>query len=162
MSKNREVAERVILAPELACYHAVKAYPGGVPAVAAMLGMRASTLQNKLNPTQDTHKVSLGEAMGILEITRDKRILDAVCSAVDAVWNWAAEVERLGDVEVFNAGSTLVRRASGLLDALESALEDGEVDDEEMAVIQKRLYRLQQAGCGVADVAQQYKVEGAA
>lgn len=166
MSKNPQIAEQQILSPEMAFFHAVRAYPGGVPAMAATIWMdctdkekkrKANTLQNKLNPTQDTHKLTLAEAMDILALTRDKRILDAICSQVGAVWVWADDVKPSGDMEVFSTGSTLVRRASGLLDELESALDDGSIDADEMAAIQKKLYRLNQAGAGVVEVAKQYQ-----
>lgn len=76
-----------------ACYHAVYAYPGKVAAVAYALGMNAGTLANKLNGNVESHKLNADEAVAIGCVTRDERILNAVCIEMDAVWHWLDERE---------------------------------------------------------------------
>ena len=77
---SKERAEKCLLSLEMACYHAVHDYPGGVAAIAGMHGKNAGVLQNKLNPNQDSHRINISDLEMIAISTGDSRILQSVCS----------------------------------------------------------------------------------
>lgn len=145
-----------VLSLDLACYLAVHDYVGGVPGVAAVFGWNAKTLQNKLNPTQEGHKLTAREAQSILELTRDARILDAVCAQVpSATWLDHGELESQPcDMAMLDNISTMIARVGELTGKVQSSLADGSVDDKEMAeletttsrVVQSVFYVLRRAG----------------
>ena len=49
--------------------------PGGLPALARTMGMHDQVLRNKVCPTTDSHKLNLREAVAMMDITNDDRIL---------------------------------------------------------------------------------------
>lgn len=51
-------------------------YPGGVPALALRMGMDAREMASKLNP--NTGDLGLDEAVAIMELSGDHRILHAI------------------------------------------------------------------------------------
>lgn len=79
-----ERAQREILPLDLALYHAARDYPGGAAAIAATTGRNQTTLQHKLSPTHPSHSINIQEFGEILELTKDRRILDAVHALVSA------------------------------------------------------------------------------
>lgn len=48
---------------------------GGLPALARKMGVHEQVLRNKVCPTTDTHKLILREALAMMELTGDDRIL---------------------------------------------------------------------------------------
>ena len=67
-----------------AAYMTGHSYPGGVPALATRMGMDARELSHKLNPN-DAHALSLDEAVVIMALTGDHRILNAMASELGYV-----------------------------------------------------------------------------
>lgn len=62
-----------------AAYHTVHDYPGGATALAPRLGIKSpAVLNSKVNPNTDTHHITLVEAIKIMAITNDYRILQSM------------------------------------------------------------------------------------
>lgn len=142
---------------EMACYKAVHEYRGGVPAVAGAMGWNPRTLQNKLNPTQETHKLTAIEVEGILALTHDARILDAVCAQYGAVW---IDLQGLGgdagDMAMLDNITETVTRVGDLSRKVQESLADGRVDADEMRALETAVMRLTQAGFAVLERARQF------
>ena len=68
-----------------AAYMTGHSYPGGVPALAARMGMDARALSLKLNPNDAAHTLSLDEAVVLMALTGDHRILNAMASELGYV-----------------------------------------------------------------------------
>lgn len=150
----------VIHSLELACYHAVHDHPGGARAVAALFGWNPAVLQNKLNPTQVTHKVNAYELEEIVRLTKDPRILTAIGSAAEAVFIPVAAVDvPAGDLDVLERGNGMLTGATALINELVDALRDGDIDAREMGRIQQRAFELQQGLAGVVATAKQFEVK---
>lgn len=64
-----------------AAHALVHDYPGGSESLAPRLGMSAAVLRNKVNPNNQTHHLSLNEAVKATDVANDERVLEA----------WAAE-----------------------------------------------------------------------
>ncbi len=162
MSRRTRQCHGGIHTPQMAVYHAVHSYKGGLPVVAAMMGNSPSldTLRKKLDPDQDTHHLRYDEAVDILRITKDNRILDALCAEVGATWFLPGTVpEQPADLDVLNSGTCLMSRAVGLLSELETALRDGEIDATERARLDQHIMRLNQATQHVSATAERFEKE---
>jgi hypothetical protein len=98
-------AQREVLTLELALYHAAREYPGGAAAIAATTGRNSTTLQHKLSPTHPSHTVNIHEFAEILELTKDRRLLDAVHALVgDTIWQDISEAYTLDMPETLTTG----------------------------------------------------------
>lgn len=148
-----------VLSIELACKQASNDYPGGVAAVAAIIGCKASTLQNKLNPTQTTHKLLASEAEGILQLTSDARIMDAVCAQHGgAVWVNLGRVNgTASDMAMLDNITELVKRVGDLSARVHESLADGVVDRDELARLETATLRLTQSAFQVLERAKQFQ-----
>ncbi len=161
VAKKKHEDRGGMLSLHQALYHAVHDYRGG-------LGLRSFCADFGIeSPDYFGQKVSLREGSPsltlrdmelILEGTRDPRILTAINSPVDAVWHWVEAVsDAPGDMDVLGVGVDLMSRAPSVIDELRQAIEDGQVDADEMARIEKRAYELQQALQVVISTAERLK-----
>ena len=136
-------ARREILPLDLALYHAARDYPGGAAAIAATTGRNPTTLQHKLSPTHPSHTVNVQEFAEILELTKDRRILDAVHALVgDTIWQELAESYTADMPETLTTGIAMYfRQVADLADAWAKSIGDGVVCDRELAEIRLQVFR---------------------
>lgn len=161
MAKRREHHGGMIN-PIEALYFSVHDYPhGGLPALAARLNMSADVLRKKVDLDYETHKPQFAEAMHILRITKDERLIDAINSSVGAVWNFEHDTPaHPGDLDLMKTSSTLMAKAVAVITELEAALEDGEIDTQERARIDQALFNLAKQMKAVDSTAAQFHAEG--
>ncbi|PAA05262.1 hypothetical protein CJU78_18235 [Pseudomonas fragi] len=136
-------ARREILPLDLALYHAARDYPGGAAAIAATTGRNPTTLQHKLSPTHPSHTVNVQEFAEILELTKDRRILDAVHALVgDTIWQELAEAYTDDMPETLTTGlAVYFRQVADLADTWAKSIGDGVVNDRELAEIRLQVFR---------------------
>ena len=65
-----------------AIYHTVHAYPGGVAALAARMGVSANTLQHKANPNNTTHYMHPQELVALQHFSGNVAVLMAMAAAL--------------------------------------------------------------------------------
>ena len=138
-----ERAKREVLPLDLALFHAARDYPGGAAAIAATTGRNPTTLQHKLSPTHPSHSVNVQEFGEILELTKDRRILDAVHALVgDTIWQELAETYTNDMPETLTTGIAMYfRRVADLADTWAKSIGDGVVTDAELAEIHQQVFR---------------------
>ncbi|MCU4481333.1 phage regulatory CII family protein [Acinetobacter ursingii] len=69
-----------------AAYHTVHDFLGGASALASRLGIKSpAVLNSKVNPNTHTHHITLLEAVKLMEITGDYRILQEICAQLGKV-----------------------------------------------------------------------------
>ncbi|NWD04080.1 phage regulatory CII family protein [Pseudomonas gingeri] len=136
-------AKREVLPLDLALYHAVRDYPGGAAAIAATTGRNATTLQHKLSPTHPSHSVNIQEFGEILELTKDRRILDAVHALVgDTMWQDLSDTYTGDMPETLTAGiAAYFRQVADLAETWAKSIGDGVVCDRELAEIRLQVFR---------------------
>lgn len=158
MPQLTEKENTTCLSLGMAAYRAAHDHPGGVPAIAGAFGWNPRTLQNKLNPTQEFHKLTVDELEGILQLTQDARILDAVCAQRDAMWVDLGRVKGVAsDMAMLDDITKLVERVGKLSGSVHSSLADGVVDDDEMHDLETCAMRLMQSALLVVERAKQYR-----
>lgn len=160
MSRHTRASHGGIHTPQLALYHAVHSYKGGLPVIATMMSNSPSpdTLRKKLDPDQINHHIRFDEALDILRITKDPRILDAFCNEIGAVWFFPHDVpEAPADLDVLESSTSLMDKAVKLITELEKSLRDGQIDRDERARLDARIMRLQQATAEVSETASRFE-----
>lgn len=69
-----------------AAYHTVHDFLGGASALASRMGIKSpAVLNSKVNPNTHTHHITLLEAVKLMEITGDYRILQEMCAQLGKV-----------------------------------------------------------------------------
>ncbi|MDF2180971.1 phage regulatory CII family protein [Neptuniibacter sp. CAU 1671] len=160
MSRRTLPSHGGIHTPQMACYLAAHDYQDGVPALAAILQVTPDTLNKKLSPKNTSHILSLQDAMHILRITHDTRILDAICAQVSAIWARPEDVSDCpGDLDLLKTSNGLMARAVAVIEELELALEDGAIDAEERARLDQCFMRLSQEAHHVSETARRFEEE---
>lgn len=151
----RERADKCLLDLQMACYHAVHDYPGGAVAIAAMAGMNAPVLQNKLNPNTTTHVVNLRDLQSICELTRDERILQTVCSYYNAAYFLMPDISGVDEGSILDKSAALTREVGELMQQVSQSVRDGAVNDDEITAMDKALMELMTAGKTLIEQAKQ-------
>lgn len=142
---SRKKSHGGIHSPLVACYHAVHDSTYGLQLMAPILERSPDVLRKKLDHKTKSHALTLDEAMHILRLTADTRILDAVCSEVGAVWFFPEDVPELpGDMDVLDSSAELMNRTMEAVNEFREALADGVVDSTERARLNKKLMQLLQ------------------
>ncbi|CAM3116801.1 hypothetical protein BZK31_03305 [Pseudomonas floridensis] len=146
-----EHAKREVLPLDLALYHAAREYPGGAAAIAATTGRSQSTLQHKLSPTHPSHIVNIQEFCEILELTKDRRILDAVHALVgDTIWQDLADAYTDDMPETLTVGiAKYFHQVADLSETWAELIGDGRVSDRELAEIRFQIFRCIQGLLGM-------------
>lgn len=144
-------AQREVLTLDLALYHAARDYPGGAAAIAATTGRNPTTLQHKLSPTHPTHTVNVQEFGEILELTKDRRILDSIHALVgDTIWQDLADCYTDDMPETMTIGiAKYFHQVADLAQTWAEHISDGQVDNSELAEIRQRVFRCIQGLLGM-------------
>ncbi|MCC7006011.1 MAG: phage regulatory CII family protein [Ottowia sp.] len=116
---------------EDAAYHVAHDSKGGVGALAVRMGKSASTLQNKLNPSQEYHKVTLKEAAMITSLTGDHRIVDAMASLIGRVSVPVPQLGDLSDGALLDLVGNLLSKQGQMFNEFTRRYADGDIDDED-------------------------------
>ncbi|HBZ8061203.1 TPA: phage regulatory CII family protein [Klebsiella pneumoniae] len=117
-----------------AAHKTVKDYPGGSEALAVRIGMSAAVLRNKVNPNNNTHHLTLAEASEIMGVTGDDRILHAMAAEHGYTLQ---KMQADGMASVMGAMLENAAKQGAFAQALQEALSDGLISENEMKVISR-------------------------
>lgn len=112
-----------------AAYHTAHEHPGGVPAVAQRMGVSANTLQHKVSLTNDTHHLSLREAVALQEVTGDARILHAMAGSLGYA---CVSLHADGNSTTLEQVMHMAKEFGEVLGVVNDAVADGTVTPNEM------------------------------
>lgn len=117
----------------------LKARPRGAVALAPLVGRSAAVLANKVNPTLDTHHLTVDEAVLIQHAAKDYRILYAEASALGHVCIKLVDYSGIPDIELLKAYTHFNKEVGDTADAINSALADGDITKQEFNRISKEM-----------------------
>lgn len=127
-----------------AMYVCARAYPGGVEALASRMHMPSSSLYLKMRPGVKTHKLTLDEAVQILEWCQEAGVKETD-DALDAL-NWRFNRVSIELPKITESGDELVThllmvmRSDGeLAKDIQTALVDNRITGREMDGLEKRV-----------------------
>lgn len=125
-----------------AAYHTAHDTPGGIPALSVRMGMSPNVLQNKVNPTQEHHKLTLSEAVRMQALTGDVRILHAMASELGHVAVPVLGYEGVSDMELLDGYMDSITALGEFTAAFQLSIADGRVTPAEMARMEGLSYEL--------------------
>jgi len=125
-----------------ALHRSARRSPGGISGIARKLGKREKTLLNKLDPNDDTHQPTLGEFVAILSVTGDLQPLQELAALFGVSLSTRT---RECDASVTQAVMHAMAEHGDVVRAVEQALRDGVISDEERAVILREIFELRRA-----------------
>lgn len=133
-----------------ALYTCASHYPGGMPALAARLGMHVRTLYNKLQRGVRTHHLNYLEFIRILECCEEANVpeVDLILDAID--WRFGRVSFKVPSVEkvdstIVNNLLHVMQEQGNLAKELEVALGDNRITLREMAALEKRVQQATEA-----------------
>lgn len=117
---------------EDAAYNTVHDYPGGAEALAPRMGKSAKVLDSKVNPKVWTHHLTLHEAVQIMGLTGDHRMLRAICRHLGYLDPIRAVVyEGIADEQLLELVAAVHSETGDVSRSLVAALADGRVTQRE-------------------------------
>jgi len=136
MSNNMLKASAIPQCPLDAAYFLGKRH--NASDLARKLGVSPNVLGNKLNPDQEFHKLSLGEAVAITELTGDDIILQAWCQQRGGVFVKLPD-DVASDEELSDQLMRLSEELGSALGEIRHARTDGVIDQVEFESIKTKL-----------------------
>lgn len=136
---SRERAQRLVLEPHQAVYHA--AHDKGIKGIAGTYGVSATILANKLNPECASNTLDLRTVLMVWEATRDPRIPEAFAACFGGIHVPDSDVEA-DHASVLCGLSGLNRAMSNMVDGVVEAFADGVITRSEEAMVEAAERRL--------------------
>lgn len=122
---------------EQAMYDMVHDFKGGAVKLSAKVNMNAGTLQHKVNPTMETHHLTLKEAASLMFATQDFRLLHALCHELGFACVPIGNISGVSDVEFLNKYTLAMSEVGQLSQAIYSAFDDGLITAREVSRVRK-------------------------
>jgi hypothetical protein len=119
------------------CYRVAHNSQGGVKALAARMGMSYQVLQNKLNPNNDTHHLTVEQAAEIADMADSDEIAEEFAARRNMVCIPITKHEGASDMELFDLIINMDKEKAEWLTQIQRALLDGVIDPDEFQRIQK-------------------------
>ena len=115
---------------------------GGIGGVARSLGIGEQVFRNKVCPTTETHKLSLREALAMMEATNDDRILIVLAE----MRGYTLERKKLPDTKsIISAVLAADAEHGDVAQRIREALADDKLTEGEKAKITNEINEAQQA-----------------
>jgi len=150
-----ELAQNTL--PDLKTALAMTAKRQGLKKIAATYDLHPQALYNNLNVNDVDRNPTLQQFELITEYARDhgdvEQILDAISLITGCVWLPMPQAGDSSQSELFGGLADLVSRVGKMTTDVRDALADGVVDQDELAVLEKSLYRLVQSGFSLVEAA---------
>ncbi len=125
-----------------AAYHTAHGFPGGVPALAQRMGMSQNTLAHKVSLHNETHHLTLREAVTMQEVSQDKRIAQAMCAALGGVFlDLGCDRKHTTMEQVMHMAAEF----GDVLGSVNAAVADGQVTPNEMQDCERQAAELMAA-----------------
>ncbi|MBU9403541.1 phage regulatory CII family protein [Burkholderia multivorans] len=124
-----------------AAYAVVHDYPGGSESLAPRLGLSGAMLRNKVNPNNDTHKLSLAEAARIADVTNDDRILEAWARERGYALVEIPSPENCSDGEIIELMAKTWETNGDIGKEIIRTFEDGRVEKHEVLRVKERTWK---------------------
>lgn len=116
--------------------------PGGLPALARRMGTHEQSFRNKVCPTTDSHKLNLREALAMMDITNDDRILETLAE----MRGYTIQRKVLPDASsIISAVLSADADHGGVAREIHAALADGKLTEAERASITKQIHDAKQS-----------------
>ncbi len=129
-----------------AAHATVHDYPGGAASLAPRLGMVQAVLNSKVNPNTHTHHLTLAEAMRIMAMTGDHRILRAQCEELGYLPPIPRVTAEISDLALLETYTRLMAELGEFSQGFHEALTDGRITKREIDELEREMLDFFRAG----------------
>lgn len=131
-------------------------YPGGAASLAPRIGVSSpAVLDNKVNPRQKHHKLSVDEFVRCMARTGNLKPLDAMESQFGRVATLMPCYEGISDTALLETYTGMMKEIGEFSVVFHNVLEDGRITRAEIKLMRKELRDFQQAGEELVNRAEQ-------
>ena len=124
-------------------YHTVHDYPGGATALAPRLGIKSpAVLNSKVNPNTDTHHITLVEAIKIMAITNDYRILQSMNAHLGKVAIDLPQIPECRDTALTDLVLSFGMQGGDVYTLFKTMMADGRITRGEAVDLSKVIHKL--------------------
>lgn len=129
-----------------AAYETVRSYPGGAAALGARMGVNSMVLSHKVNPNNASNRLALDEAVRLMALTGDVRILQSMAAELGYVLSKMPVFDGVSDMAVLEI-ITLIWARNGEMGAhVNQAFADGRITRREFEQIKADVFNSASAG----------------
>ena len=142
---NKERAQMTVMSLQMALKASVYRHNDDsmMAYIAEKNGWNINTFRSSLNPTTPTHKPNIYHLEGVLAETKDARIMDSICAIHgNAAWFELPKINVLSDSDFISKVGHLAQENGDLVQSIVTAIKDGVISADELAVIRKDAYDL--------------------
>lgn len=118
-----------------------KDYPGGIRALAELIGINPTTLANCLNPDNETQPPSLAVLLEIIKVAQARRAVFSLCQMVGQV-PMDFDMTHRSPAESIRLFLTLMHTVGDVLGKGSEAAKDGRFDSDERSMLEPLLLGL--------------------
>lgn len=126
-----------------AAHQTVHDYPGGSEALGPRMGMSGAVLRNKVNPHNTTHHLTLAEAVRMMALTGDLRILRAIADELGQAVHPLPEVQDSPSGDVLENVLGLAEAQGNFSGSMRAALADEMVTPRELRLLREKADKMQ-------------------
>lgn len=134
------------MTPRDAAHKTVHDYPGGSMSLAPRMDMPASTMRAKANPNDAAHGFTLDEAVQLMELTGDHRILVAMNEALCYLPPIKRVDFNVSDAALLEAYTNLMSELGDFSKEFHASLRDGKITKKEIARMREEMLEFFAAG----------------
>lgn len=131
-------------------------YPGGVVTLAARMEKSPDTLRKKVLPANDMHELTVKELRKIVDYCDTDRIAQAFAADRDLMCISMPDFEGLSDKEILDLFLDLQTQQGAWAREISKAMDNGEIDWDEMILIRKKYNEFVAAAAGVMNRLQSF------
>jgi len=124
---------------DIAVHETAHGFDGGLPRLAGLMGMNEQVLRNKVNPNAETSKLSLREAMAMMLLSGNVRMLETMAAQLGYV---VRPADAVPEASLMVALLHAEREHSDVVREAAEALADGRLTPREKARIRAELSEL--------------------
>lgn len=121
-----------------------KEYPGGIRAMAEVMGLNGGTLSNGVNPDHEALPPSFAVILELITLCQAKRTVFALAQLVNQI-PMDLDIDHATEAESMQRMFTLIHQSGAMLQQASEHMRDGRIDQNERRQLEPVLYRLLQA-----------------
>lgn len=137
-------------------HEVAKSYPGGIEALAHRMGKNSGTLRKKLLPNVDTHELTVNELRTIVDYADTDRVAQAFAAERGLMCISMPDFDGLSDKAILELFLIHQEQLGDWTLKIREAMDDGEIDWDEMLKIQKEYNEFVIAGAEIMNRLQSF------
>lgn len=112
----------------------------GIDGLAKKIGVNPQTFSNKCNPKQESHIPNILDILNIMDQTKNHSIIDQIARQYGYVCMPIADYTGVSDMDLLNAWAAWGAERGETEQAIQKALENGDISKEEFKEIKNEMF----------------------